>query len=132
MTYYPRLASDLGRQYDVLVSEPWRVRLYGLCVAECPRRHDAPLADYGAAGTEWPVPASTTAVLNRCVPLAEHNETRTAACAEPRCDSAAAVALGATCLRLAGYEERGLWAARTAELALRRNVRPALNARESL
>eukprot|EP00965_Chrysotila_dentata_P011503 376414-Pleurochrysis_carterae.AAC.2 len=44
----------------------------GVCVRSCPLRGDAPVEDYADPQRKrWPVVASTTSLLNRCMPTVE-------------------------------------------------------------
>merc|ERR1711871_1775800 len=35
-TYYPRMDADVREQKDLVATAPWKIKLYGLCVKECP------------------------------------------------------------------------------------------------
>ena len=67
-------------------NQPWRLRLFGVCTASCPKRGDAPVRDFGGPGTTWTVDESTVDVLNRCVPTIETSTSETVACVLPRCE----------------------------------------------
>ena len=76
--WYPRLSKDLGEQYDIAISHPWEMALYGLCVSECPTRPHESHPDYGTdvpgakpKASVWTAEIPTFSTLNRCVPKVE-------------------------------------------------------------
>lgn len=99
-TFFPRLSEDLADQSS-LVTAPWRLRLYGLCVDECPQKGDTVL-DYGctkypalasskacAGGIgAWRVPLDTVDIVNRCLPMREKRTSEVVLCAQPDCHEA--------------------------------------------
>ena len=63
--WYPRMSEDLGSQWLLLQQHPTAVVMYGLCLAECPKRPMPPIVDYGwadghpaAKAAYWPVAMS--------------------------------------------------------------------------
>ena len=110
-TYYPMLGRDLASQAD-LVNQPWRLRLFGVCVESCPKRGDEAVRDFGRPATSWPVAESTVDVLNRCVPTRETTSSKTVACVLPRCEHVPLVDV--QCLpNVPGHETEGFWMMRT-------------------
>jgi hypothetical protein len=89
------MSTDLALQNSLIVQGRWNeVKLYGLCVDECPKSSPTtkPIPDYGwleasegAHAEEWPVYISTATVLNRCLPISEKNSSTAILCAEPTC-----------------------------------------------
>ena len=105
-TVFPRIDKDLMEQAAVATATPWKVVLYGLCVASCPSVTDPTkcfgasmeecmVRDYGSeqqqqqAGGKavWFTVLPTLDVLNRCVPT-KHVTSDAAPdrCAYPACD----------------------------------------------
>lgn len=72
--YFPLLGRDLLSQRD-LISTPWKLHLFGVCTAACPRRGDR-VTDFGRNGPGWPVTETTLSVLNRCVPTVEESSSK--------------------------------------------------------
>jgi len=113
--FYPRMADDLWEQKAYLMAGAvWNIKMYTLCVDECPTAFDITdpsiVADYGydpaSATTQalggktqssWVSILPTYDVLNRCIPYSESDESESKQCAYPSCTSAEAVAVGATC-----------------------------------
>ena len=91
--WYPRLSKDLGEQYDIAISHPWEMALYGLCVQDCPENvHAYSIEDYGAkvAGAKpkakvWTAEIPTFSTLNRCIPKVETNFSVITLCTKPTC-----------------------------------------------
>ncbi|KAG8457828.1 hypothetical protein KFE25_005097 [Diacronema lutheri] len=97
--YYPQLSADLARQ-SALVATPWKLHLYGLCVASCPKQGERVL-DYGCARPElypgasratctsgrglWLTALDTEDVANRCMPRKTREGNSTLLCAIPNC-----------------------------------------------
>jgi len=89
------MSTDLALQNSLIAQGRWNeVKLYGLCVEECPKSSPTtePVSDYGwleghdsARAEEWQVYISTATVLNRCLPIVEKNSSTVVLCAEPTC-----------------------------------------------
>jgi hypothetical protein len=104
--YYPRIDEDMIAQSVIVSSgQLWRVKLYGLCLAECPTVSspqqcvDNPtsciIEDYGTAeqgskadAVGWFATLPTRDVLNRCIPT-KHSEAYGGPerCVWPACDN---------------------------------------------
>lgn len=130
--FYPRVARDLLEQNDVVTTGSfWELKLYALCVDECPQSSVEDLVfinDYGydpkTATTQafmpytgaliqgstlsWLSATPTVDIANRCIPRSEYDTDSESVCAYPKCDSAEAVAVGAVCLNTTEFD-KGQW-----------------------
>ena len=106
--FYPRIPQDLIEQQEVVQSgDMMNLRLYALCVDECPSTEygvgsPVPIVDYGfdtmSAGeaaalgsrAEWLSATPTVDILNRCIPRSSSTQDETSMCAFPNCTSAQA------------------------------------------
>lgn len=119
-TFFPHLSQDLAARG---AATPFSHRLYGVCVASCPARGDVVLeagsenatgSDNATGLVRWTAALGTVPVLHRCLPVAEEHRSVLVACEQPSCSE-----VGESCLEVAGYEDRGLWAQDTAARRMR-------------
>lgn len=104
--YYPMLHEDLQAHREILMSAPWAIPLYGICVAACPQHgddvvdyacqrghhscgwHADPLLGwYTQRRNMWHVNADTSSMLNRCLPTLRETSSELVLCAYPTCDA---------------------------------------------
>ena len=115
--FYPRIPRDMIEQHEVVkTGNFWNLRLYALCVATCPgpfdidNPEDSIIDDYGynpasaitqafGSGTQdkWLSATPTIDIANRCIPKSDSSQTEVAMCAYPKCNSDAAIIVGAVC-----------------------------------
>jgi len=100
--WYPRIAQDLAMQHYALVTRPWEVTLYGVCVSECPKLGDGPIADYEQAPpimkSHWDVNLDTINAVNRCIPTMHRNTSQSVLCVKPTCQEAGKECFGGNVL----------------------------------
>jgi len=99
--YYPHLGSELLAQRELL-STPWQLQLFGVCVAECPQRDSGAVREVGSRSEAYAVSLSTQSVMNRCLPVEEQDTVQSVYCVEPSCH-----AVGLTCKAVHGHS--GAW-----------------------
>ena len=103
-THYPRLGKDLVTQRSLMLTSPWSIELYGLCVEKCPAQ-DEEVRDYPCdkrdpsclwsynplvgwwsdESNTWHTAVSTSALMGRCMPVAITDADATEVCAYPDC-----------------------------------------------
>ena len=120
--FFPRIGLDLMEQTDIIYTQPWKIKLYTLCVATCPGTFDisSPLIirDYlwnpasqmtqnfgDGTQQDWVAVLPTVDTLNRCIPRTEATTNEVEMCAYPACTSAEVTSTGATC----AYTGNGEW-----------------------
>ena len=99
--FYPHLGSELLAQRDLLAT-PWQLRLFGVCVAECPQREAGAVRELSGSSESYAVSLSTQNVMNRCLPVEEQDTVQSVYCVEPQCH-----AVGAQCEAVRGHS--GAW-----------------------
>ena len=99
--FYPHLGSELLAQRELLAT-PWQLRLFGVCVAECPQREAGAVRELSGSSDSYAVSLSTQSVMNRCLPVEEQDTVRSVYCVEPQCH-----AVGAACEAVRGHS--GAW-----------------------
>ena len=99
--FYPHLGSELLAQREMLAT-PWQLRLFGVCVAECPQREAGAVRELDGSSEAYAVSLSTQSVMNRCLPVEEQDTAQSVYCVEPSCQ-----AVGATCQDVRGHS--GAW-----------------------
>ena len=99
--FYPHLGSELLAQRDLLAT-PWQLRLFGVCVAECPQREAGAVRELSGSSESYAVSLSTQNVMNRCLPVEEQDTVQSVYCVEPQCHT-----VGAACEAVRGHS--GAW-----------------------
>jgi choline transporter-like protein 2/4/5 len=122
-TFYPRIPRDMIDQPDIVKKgEFWKLKLYGLCVKECPKTFNianpssSMVTDYGYDPTKattqafgkytqatWLSATPTVDIVNRCIPRTESSQSKTGMCAYPKCDAPEVIAAGGTCYNTGSF-----------------------------
>ena len=103
---FPRIEQDVLEQSAIASTQPWKLKFYGICVAECPNVQDPTVCfgnpdacmtyDYGtekqwraAGGSRYYYSVMPTiSIINRCIPIVNKLESGPPAkCAYPICDN---------------------------------------------